>query len=476
MAMDLFSLDEEPQEIIDLHVLWSLLADALSPVTQRRLKVRATISSFKRSRDNHVFFDMVQTKDVGTTSKQVTAVMPSIIWASASARITRSLDELGGHRLENDIEMVFIGKINVSERFGSVRFIVEDLDYEVLRRDTIIRLSEIRSRLVAEGVWQANRLLPVPLVPLRIALITSPAGAVKSDFERPLQACEMNFAVDFFPSAVAGRAALVELPAAISRAKGGSYDIVVLIRGGGSSSDLSTFNDENVVRAVASCSIPIWCAIGHSTDRETVLTSEVANRVFDVPQSVATSLVGVVESYLREVSGLASQAAVLSRSIIEGESGALDSILPLVRARIIGAVERQVSALAVLAESFRSIVRPLLFEEETGMRMHRAEINRLAGRLIDREERNVIDLTESLGSTVLTCLSSEESALGLKEALVSAQDLDKILSLGYALVVGEGGKWIRSQTEMVTSRRVKVRLHDGESEVEVLSGHPPIGP
>lgn len=468
MVMDLFSVDDEPQEIIDLHVLWSLLAEALAPLTQRRLKVRATISSFKRSRDNHVFFDMVQAKDVGTTSKQVTAVMPSIIWASASARITRALAEFGGYRLENDIEMVFIGKINVSERFGSVRFIVEDLDYEVLRRDTIIRLSEIRSRLVDEGVWQANRLLPVPIVPLRIALITSPAGAVKSDFERPLEACEMKFVVDFFPTAVAGRAALTEIPAAISRTTGGSYDIVVLIRGGGSSSDLSTFNDENVVRAVASCPIPIWCAIGHSTDRETVLTSEVANRVFDVPQSVATSLVGVVESYLREVSGLASQAAILSRSIIEGQVGALDSVLPLVRARVIGAIERQISALGALAEVFRSAIRPFLFEEETGMNMDRAEITRLVGRLIDREERHIVALTESLESSVVTCLYAEESALGLQEALISAQDMDKILSLGYALVVGQGGKWIRSQTEMTTSRRLKVRLHDGEVQVDVV--------
>ncbi len=431
---------------IDLVGLWSMIHGALEPVVERRLRVRATIASYKLTRDRHAFFDLVQGRDVGTTSKEILAQFPAVMWSSVVVRVSRTLEREGLSQLANNLEVVFVGRLNLSERYGSMRFQVEDIDVQALRVDSMIKIAEIRAALMAEGVWRSNKELPLPTVPLRVGLVTSPVGAVKSDFERPLRQSGFAFVVKFFASSVAGQSAKVEIPQAIRDASASDCDVIVVIRGGGSAGDLAIFNDENVVRAVATAAKPVLCAIGHSTDRGSVLIDEVAHSSFDVPQSVAGALVERVGDFSDELTALAVAAVRLANGKVAAEATWADLVPSLLAARVSSLPARAHYRLDTLANRLHV----------GAMRRMQSEFSSLDGvvRILRRRLEGIIDF--------------QEDQLAVAERELARVDLVSILDRGFVIVQNSAGQMVRRAKDVGAGEPVTVIFRDGTRSARIL--------
>lgn len=213
----------------------------------RDVWVNGEISNLSRPASGHVYF----------TLKDQNSALRCVIWRTNAARLLVNLRD--GQAVEAH------GAVSVYERDGSYQLYIDALRLagEGWLYQEFLRL---KARLEAEGLFDVERKQPIPPFPRKIGIITSATGAALQDMLNTLQHRFPLAEVVLSPAAVQGDEAPPALVRALKRLEAEKPDVILLARGGGSLEDLWAFNDENVVRAIAACPIPIVTGIGHETD------------------------------------------------------------------------------------------------------------------------------------------------------------------------------------------------------------------
>jgi len=169
-------------------------------------------------------------------------------------------------RPEDGLKVSVRGSISVYESRGEYQIYVESL--EPLGRGTLqLAFEQLKKKLEAEGLFDEARKKPLPMLPSRIGLITSPTGAAVRDVVRILKRRFPNVHLTLYPVRVQGEEAggeIVEALAYFNRRQ--VADVLLLVRGGGSNEDLWSFNEEKVARAIVASAIPVISGVGHETD------------------------------------------------------------------------------------------------------------------------------------------------------------------------------------------------------------------
>lgn len=195
---------------------------------------------------------------------------------------------------EDGLHVTARGSISVYENRGEYQLYIESME-PVGAGALQVAFEQLKRRLEAEGLFSPERKKPLPLLPGRIGLITSPRGAAVRDVVRILRRRFHNVHLTLYPVRVQGDGAAGEIVRAIQyfhRQK--LVDVIILARGGGSLEDLWSFNEEEVARAIAACSIPIISGVGHETD------FTIADFVADVRASTPSAAAELVVSTRRE--------------------------------------------------------------------------------------------------------------------------------------------------------------------------------
>lgn len=210
--------------------------------------VRGEISQCRPASSGHIYF----------TLKDEVAVLPAVLWRTAAQRAAFAPAE--------GVEVLARGSIDVYPPHGKYQFIVRQL--EPVGAGALQRAFErMRERLAAEGLFDMARKKPLPLLPRRVVLITSPTGAALRDLVRVLHDRLPGLVVLLKPVPVQGAGAAAEIARAIAWAdREARADVLVVGRGGGSLEDLWAFNEEVVARAIAAAATPVVSAVGHETD------------------------------------------------------------------------------------------------------------------------------------------------------------------------------------------------------------------
>src|SRR6266849_5074773 len=167
---------------------------------------------------------------------------------------------------QDGVAVLARGRIDLYDARGEVQFVVETLEpqgHGALQ----LAFEQLKKKLAAEGLFEASRKRPLPALPERIGIVTSPSGAVIRDI---LQILERRFPgrhIRIYPAQVQGEGSIEQVIAALEYfSRSGWAEVVILARGGGSLEDLWTFNEERVARAIAASAVPVISAIGHETD------------------------------------------------------------------------------------------------------------------------------------------------------------------------------------------------------------------
>lgn len=236
-------------------------------------------------------------------------------------------------RLEDGMRIFAFGEISIYEARGSYQIVVKAVIPDG-SGSLAARFQALKEKLSAEGLFDAARKKPVPLLPRRIAVVTSPSGAAIRDFCRILSRRGWKGEVVVIPSRVQGAEAAEELAEGLKRASefrfgdGSGFDLAVLMRGGGSLEDLWPFNEEALARAVAACPLPTISAVGHEidftlSDFAADLRAETPSAAAELVSSAAIEAenrLGSAESALKNA--LAARLEAL-RARLESLSGAL---------------------------------------------------------------------------------------------------------------------------------------------------------
>ena len=210
--------------------------------------VRGEVSNLRAQSSGHVYFSL---KDAG-------AQLGCVLFRGDAARQSVPL--------RDGLQVLAYGEVSVYELRGQYQLVVRALiEHGAGRLQQ--ELEQLKQRLAAEGLFDAARKKPLPLLPRTVGFITSPTGAAVQDFIRILQRRGWTGRLVVLPVRVQGEGAAAEMVAALREAEAlGIFDLLVIGRGGGSSEDLWAFNEEPLVRAVAACGVPVISAVGHEID------------------------------------------------------------------------------------------------------------------------------------------------------------------------------------------------------------------
>ncbi len=289
--------------------LMRAVADTLSarfnPVT-----VRGELSGFSRASSGHCYFLL---KD---DSGQVRCAM-----------FRRSVDQLGFSPRDGQLVQAQ-GKLDVYGPRGDLQLIVEQLK-PAGQGALFEQFLRLKAQLEAEGLFDPERKRALPVQPRGIAVVTSLGAAALRDVATTLRRRVPHLPVRIYPASVQGAQAPSEMGAALQRAytdfnAGGPFDVLLLVRGGGSLEDLWSFNDEAVVRLVAQSPLPLVCGVGHETDF--TLSDFAADLRAPTPTAAAELCAPAREQRLAELAYLHERLSDTSHTALDQNAQRLDRI------------------------------------------------------------------------------------------------------------------------------------------------------
>lgn len=322
---------------------------------------------------------------------------------------------------QDGMQVICAGRVSLYERDGSYQLYAETLEPAGVGAE-YLRLLQLKEKLQAEGLFSQDRKRPLPLLPRRLGVVTSPTGAAIRDILSVARRRYPNLELVVAPVQVQGATASAEIAAAIELlARRGRVDVIVVGRGGGSQEDLAAFNQEEVARAVAASPVPVVAAVGHETD--TTLIDLVADRRAATPSAAAELAVPVVAELSAGLQTATGQMQV-----------ALDHRLSLGR--------RQLSALL----GRRVMSRPLT--------------------LLEARQERTLRLEKDLGQATGRRLQDARSRLAEHSGRLMALSPTAVLSRGFA-VVEKDGKAVRNVELLHPGDRIRTRLQVGSFESQV---------
>lgn len=288
------------------------ISDALSTSFPEQVWVTGEVHGFRPSANGHVYFRLVEP---GTLGRPTEASLNVVLFASNRRIVDNALRRAGGMALADDLEVRIRGEVAFYAPQGRVQLRMVGID----PTHTLGRLAEDRDmllrRLAAERLLDRNAARRLSPVPLRIGLVTSADSAAAADFLHELEASGTGWSVTILDTRVQGAGSVEHVVASLGAAARMSLDVVALVRGGGSRTDLVTFDHEAVARAIAAMPVPVLTGIGHEIDES--VADRVAHRAFKTPTACAAHLCEVVGGFRRRVDQLGRDLASRSRHALD---------------------------------------------------------------------------------------------------------------------------------------------------------------
>ncbi|MDO8364607.1 MAG: exodeoxyribonuclease VII large subunit, partial [Actinomycetota bacterium] len=349
--MNQVSFDFEPHEGDDGGVpTYSVgeLAEAINGALRRRFDdgvwVRGEIQGWS-VRGPHAYFRLVEDTDDGK------AVVNVQFFANAQARL-RPLLMKHRLRLADGLKVRIFGHLDFFAPSGQLGLKMSGIDPRFTLGELALQRDDVVRRLVASGLYDRNRAKRVPPAPLRVGVVTSTASAAWADFLHEIERSGLAFQLRVVDVRVQGEWAVTEVTAGVrTLARHRDLDVVVVVRGGGSRSELATFDHEAIATAIATSPLPVFTGLGHEIDRS--VADEVAHSALKTPTACAAALVEHVQAFRQRTELVFTAIERRAERAVAAADAEVAEVAHGIRHRVIAAVERSDERLAQRAHRVR---------------------------------------------------------------------------------------------------------------------------
>lgn len=382
--------------------------------------VSAEVADLKVNYSGHCYLELIE-KDHKSENGVPTAQVRAVIWRSSYSRMAAYFEAETGQRLAPGIRILAQVLISYHELYG-LSLQITDIDsaytlgeMEQQRQKTIARLQE-------EGVWEMNRAIPMPLLVQRLAVVSSAQAAGYQDFCKELGRSGYRFDLTLFDAVMQGTAAEESVLMALGRVaeRQEEFDAVVIVRGGGSTTDLNCFNAYRLSSHVAQFPLPVLTGIGHDKDQSVV------DMVAHLPLKTPTAVAGWLIERMGSIEGW-----------LEGA-----------------------------AQQLHDITTTRMREAELRLEQQLGDVRRLTMERTIQEKLRLEAAERLLPERIETLLRFEQQRLERAEEVVESRSPQQILKLGFAILRGEE-RAIRTTEELKQHTRLKVELSDGVTEINL---------
>jgi exodeoxyribonuclease VII large subunit len=237
-----------------------------------------------------------------------------------------------GIEIKDGMKVRLYGRPEYYGPFGKLNIIVTDIDTQFTVGDIAAQREALLKALLEKGVDKPNKRLSVPLVPLRLGVISSSQAAGWADAQQTLLESGIGFHVSFLDVRVQGDDAPRQRVAALDTlSRRNDIDLVLLMRGGGSKGDLAAFDDERIAHAIARCSHPVFTGIGHQID--TSIADVIAHTAHKTPTACAKAVITHVEEFMGDLSWSAGELRRVTERSLERATNRIGMCIERLRTR-----------------------------------------------------------------------------------------------------------------------------------------------
>lgn len=374
--------------------------------------VSAEISEIKVNYSGHCYLELVEK---GGDNGVPTAQARAVVWRSHYPRISGYFEAETGQRLASGIRILAKVLVSYHELYG-FSLQITDIDPSYTLGDMERQRQQTIAQLQQDGVWDMNREAPMPAIVQRIAIVSSANAAGYQDFCKELDKSPYRFSLTLFDAFMQGAAAeesIIEALCSVA-ARMEDFDAVVLIRGGGSRSDLNCFNAYRLCAHVAQFPLPVVTGIGH--DKDTSVADMVAHTALKTPTAVAGWLV----ERMTQAEGWLDYAAL----------------------------------------QLHDATKAAMHASEVRLERLSGDLRQLSGDLLTRQRLRAEHLSALLPEAVRNFLARQTTRLDNAAELIAGRSPERILRLGFA-VVRTGGKAVVSARDVRKGDALEIEVADG---------------
>jgi exodeoxyribonuclease VII large subunit len=398
------SLFGEQRKVLTVTEITRRIKDVLTGAF-RELWISGEVSNVTYHRSGHVYFTM---KDEG-------AALSCVMWRSAAARLR--------FRIEEGSQLVVLGDIGVYEVRGNYQLVVSHAEPAGIGA-LALAFEQLKKKLAAEGLFDEERKRPLPFLPRRIGIVTSPTGAAVRDMLRTILGRFPRARIVIHPARVQGEGAAAEIAQAVRTLNEmNEVQVIIVGRGGGSLEDLWPFNEEAVARAIFASAIPVISAVGHEID--VTISDFVADARAATPTAAGEMVVPSEEELRIALMQMRQRLALALRNSVQQRRVHLD------RLGTSYALRRPLELVQRRSQQLDELWRRVGREARLFLDVNRRNLDSAKSRAESLNPRSVLargySITTLAGSdTPLSGISGLEPGLSIETALASGTIISRV--------------------------------------------------
>jgi len=433
--------------------------------------VEGEISNYRPAGSGHLYF----------TLKDGSAQLRVVMWRT-QARLLR-------FKPDNGLQVIARGRVTVYDERGDLQFQAEHLEPKGAGA-LQVAFEQLKIKLAADGLFDPGRKKPIPALPRRIGVVTSPHGAAIQDMLNILRRRHESVYVLIHPAQVQGETAASEVSAGVRYFnRHGKVEVIVIARGGGSFEDLFAFNDEALARVIAASEIPVISAVGHETDF--TICDFVADLRAPTPSAAAELVIRSKQEVVDKLLALRKRIVQAANYKLLRAHNALsqlaqNSVFARMRDSIARRQQRMDDLVFRMAQAQLRILKNLarrlegcetqLRHHDPRMRLgtmrhqldsHTAQLVPLIAHLLEGRRIELDRLTVALVGASETVLLRRRSHWERLHSNLEALSPKAILARGYALVFDANGRLVKHASQLQTGDRVRTQLGRGAFTAKV---------
>ncbi len=428
--------------------------------------VAAEIASVQENRSGHCYLELV---DKPEGEEQVRAVAKGTIWAFTYRMLKPYFETTTGRRLGKGMKILFHAEVAFHEVYG-FSLNIKDIDPTFTVGDLERKKREILLQLEEDGIIDMNRKLEMPLLPKNIAVISSPTAAGLGDFLNQLEnnPYGYQFHVQLFSAVMQGEKTTESVIAALERIYEyeSVFDVVVIIRGGGSQTDLSCFDSYDMAANIAQFPLPVIAGIGH--ERDETIADRVAFMRVKTPTAAAAFLIDAFQVFDAHVEELRIEFVSGVKDLLSRESNRQKLLAVNLKRLVQGWLGENANRLHVLSHRLGHAVHLYVYNRKGYFNtVYTRMVNRL-NLLRERRENQLSDFSVQLRQKCKNRFEKERHFIELAEMHMKYVDPKNVLERGYS-ITRLNGRALRSVTEVKAGDIVETLIADGKLKSKVDS-------
>jgi exodeoxyribonuclease VII large subunit len=390
--------------------------------------ITGEISNLTYHSSGHIYFSL---KDPG-------AVISAVFFKNSNRQLK--------FRLEEGMSVLVFGGITLFEKRGSYQFNVQSLKLEGTG-ELQKQIEQLKKKLTEEGIFDESRRRPLPFLPRRIGVVTSPTGAAVRDIIKVALRRFPNIEIIIAPAKVQGDDAARSIVKALEEINRPEHNIDIIIagRGGGSFEDLMPFNDEGVVRAFRNSRVPIISAVGHQTDHP--LSDDAADIYAPTPSAAAEIAVPSKRDLMSELDYVSTRVESSLTSAMRERRSSLESV----------------SLKKIFRDPYELISIRELYLGDLESKMAAGLTGAVSSKL------KILNSLPDLNNSIKNILKESRHRFGLTVGKIDQLSPLGVLKRGYTAALGMSGTLLRSVSSLSEGETIKLIFTDGKAQCSVTT-------